>query len=200
MYSEDISIITNYIVVDAIILLHVITYKITSKHKKDVLLLVNYLLFKHFFRTSEYIEDVITDIVCAVIKINDLSILDEIFKKQTFYKFRLNYQKIISSCIEQRNIDCFNFIHLKYKEQIQYLKERNQHIRPLMISKESVRYLMKKKAYNMLSVVIELYLKELINMNGYINEIINNFDYNDDSCIRLVQFFNDKNKRKLKIK
>ena len=199
MYSENISIITKYIVVDAIILLNVIRYKINAKNKKDVLLLVNYLLFKHFFRTSEYIEDVITDIVCEVIKINDLSMLDEIFKKQTFYKFRLNYQKIITSCIEQRNIDCFNLINIKYKEQIQYLKERNQAIRLVMITKESVRYLMKKKSYNMLSLVIELYLKELINMNGYINEIVNNFDYNDDSCIRLIQFFNDRNKRKLKI-
>lgn len=200
MYSQEISIITNYIVVDALLLLHVIRYKITVKHKKDVFLLFNYLLFKHFFRTSEYIEDVITDIICDVIKINDISILNEIFKKQTFYKFKLNYQKIITSCIEHRNIECFEIIHIKCKEQNQYLKERNIPIRPLLITKESVRSLMKKKSYNMLIRIIELYLKEYINMNGYVDEIINNFDYKSEDCIKLVIYLNEKNKRKLKIK
>lgn len=200
MYSENTKDITKYIFIDAIILLHAIKYKISSKDKNGILALFNYLLFKHFFRTSEYVEDIITDIMCEVIKIGDMSILDELYKKQTFYKFKLNYQKLVRSCIEQNNITILEAINIKLKDQNDYLRERNLTIKPLLITKESVRYLMKRKSYKMLSRVIELYLMELINMNGYINEIVHNFDYDDIHCMELIRYMNPKNRLKIKRK
>jgi hypothetical protein len=189
--------ITQYIYVDAIILLNVIKYKISTKNKKDALFLFNYLLFKHFFRYSEYIEDIITDIVCEVIKYGDISILEEIYKKQIMYKFKLNYQKIINSCIQQKRLECLEIVHVKMCEQNQLLSGRNIPIHPLIITKDYVRILMKKKAYVLLSRVIELYLKEIINMNGYVNEIMHNFNYNNNECLELLRYFNDKNKNRI---
>lgn len=194
MYSADVHLITTYIFIDGIILLHAIRYKISIKDKKNILSLFNYLLFKHFFRTSEYIEDIITEIVCDVIKIGDVSILDEIYKKQAFYKFKLNYQKIINCCIEQKNIEFLEIVNIKMRQQNQLLKERNQTIRQLMITKESVRSLMKNKGYIMLDKIIELYLKDIININGYFNEIRYNFDYTNKECLKLLYYLNDKNR------
>jgi hypothetical protein len=196
-FCTDISLITQYIYVDAMILLHVIKYKISTKNKKDALFLFNYLLFKHFFRYSEYIEDIITDIVCEVIKYGDISFLEEIYKKQIMYKFKLNYQKIINNCIQQKRLECLELAHVKMCEQNQLLSGRNIPIRPLMITKDYVRILMKKKAYVLLSRVIELYLTEIINMNGYVNEIIHNFDYNNNECLGLLRYLNDKNKNRI---
>lgn len=200
MYSENTTDISKYIFIDAIILLHAIKYKISIKDKNGILSLFNYLLFKHFFRTSEYVEDIITDIMCEVIKVGDMLILDEIYKKQTFYKFKLNYQKLIRSCIEQNNIEVLELLNVKLKEQNGYLRERNVNIRPLLITKELVRSLMKRKSYKMLSRVIELYLVDVINMTGYINEIVNNFDYDNIDCVELLRYMNAKNKLKIKRK
>jgi hypothetical protein len=196
-FCSDISLITQYIYVDAMILLHVIKYKISTKNKKDALFLFNYLLFKHFFRYSEYIEDIITDIVCEVIKYGDISFLEEIYKKQNMYKFKLNYQKIINNCIQQKRLECLELAHVKMCEQNQLLSGRNIPIQPLMITKDYVRILMKKKAYFMLPRVIELYLSNIINMNGYVNEIINNFDYNNNECLELLRYLNDNNKNRI---
>ena len=71
MFTKDISVITKYIYVDVMILFNVIRYKINSKSTDDVLYLINYLLFKHFFRYSNYVEDIITDIACELIKKNN---------------------------------------------------------------------------------------------------------------------------------
>jgi hypothetical protein len=199
MFSEDLHTITKYIYIDGMILLHAILYKITLKETKDILLLFNYLLFTHFFRTSEYVEDIITDITCEIIKCGDIKILNEIYKKQMFYKFKLNYQKIINTCIQQKNLEFLEIVHVKMCEQNQFLRERerDRSIQPLLITKDSVRCLMKKKAYVVLSRVIELYLKADINMNGYVNEIINNFDYNNNECLELLRYLNDKNKNRI---
>lgn len=196
-FCSDISLITQYIYIDAMILLHVIKYNIGIKNKKNGLFLFNYLLFKHFFRYSEYIEDIITDIVCEVIKYGDISILEEIYKKQNMYKFKLNYQKIINTCIQQKRLGCLEIVHVKMCEQNQLLSGRNIPIQPLMITKDYVRILMKKKAYFMLSRVIDLYLVDIINMNGYVNEILHNFDYNNNECLGLLRYLNDKNKNRI---
>jgi|LakMenEpi03Aug12_release.lakeMendotaPanAssembly.Ray.scaffolds.fasta_scaffold161221_2 hypothetical protein len=196
-FCKGILLITKYIYIDAVILLNVIKYKISTKNKEDTLFLFNYLLFKHFFRYSEYIEDIITDIVCEIIKYDDILILDEIYKKQNMYKFKLNYQKIINSCIRQKRLECLELAHVKMSEQNQLLSGSNIPIQPLMITKDYVRIIMKKKAYFMLSRVIELYLSNIINMNGYVNEIINNFDYNNNECLELLRYFNDNNKNRI---
>lgn len=195
-FCSDISLITKYIYVDAMILLHVIRYKISIKNKKDALFLFNYLLFKHFFRYSEYIEDIITDIVCEVIKYGDISFLEEIYKKHNIYKFNLNYQKIINACIQQKRLECLEIAHIKMCEQNQLLRGRNMVIKPLIITKDYVRILMKKKAYSFLSRIIELYLSNMINMNSYVNEIMNNFEYNNE-CLELLKYLNDKNKNRI---
>ena len=196
-FCSDISLITQYIYIDVEILLHVINYKISIKNKKDALFLFNYLLFKHFFRYSEYVEDIITNIVCNVIKYGDISILDEIYKKQNMYKFKLGYQSIINSCIEQNSLDSLELVHIKMREQNQLLRGRNLSIQPLIITKDYVRLLMKKKEYRLLLKVIDLYLKECINMNGYVNEIMNNFEYKNDECLEILKYLNNKNKNKI---
>jgi hypothetical protein len=196
-FCSDISLITRYIYIEVDILLHVINYKISIKNKKETLFLFNYLLFKHFFRYSEYVEYIITDIVCNVIKYGDIFLLDEIYKKQGIYKFKLGYQKIINSCIQQKSVEYLELVHIKMVEQNQVLRGRNLSIQPLIITKDYVRLLMKKREYKLLLKVIDLYLKEYINMNGYINEIMNNFEYKNDECLEILKYLNDKNKNKI---
>jgi hypothetical protein len=193
-FCSDISLITRYIYVDAMILSHVIKYKISIKNKKDALFLFNHLLSIHFFRYSTYIDSIITDIVCDVIKYGYIPILEEMYKKQKMYKFNLNYQKIINSCIQQKRLECLELAHIKMCEQNQL---SGQLIKPLMITKDYIRILMKNKSYKILSRVIELYLNNIINMNGYMNEIINNFDYNNNECLELLKYLNDKNKNRI---
>lgn len=194
MFIEDITVITKYIFIEPIIIKSVIKYKIQIRDRINILALFNYLLFTHFFRTSEYMEDIITDIVCYIIKMKDMAILYNIYNKQKIYKFKLNYQKIINVCIERKDIELLDIINKKMCEQNYYNPI------PLIITKESIRFLMKTKSYTMLTRVIELYLKDMINLNSYVNEILFNFDYNNVECKKLLNYLNDKNKLKFKIK
>jgi len=193
-FTKDVQKITTYIYVDAIILLHVIKYKISIKERKNTLYLLKYLLFKHFFRYAEYIEDIISEVVCELIKYNDLVLMTELYNKQKMYKFKLNYQMIINCCIQQKNIECLEFIHCKMIEQNELLRSSGRIPQRLLITKESIRYLMKNKGYIMLSKIIEKYLRDVINMNGYSQEIIYNFDYKNKDCLTLLNYLNDTNK------
>jgi len=196
-FSTNVQLITTYIYIDPVILLHVIKYKISIKDKNNTSYLLKYLLFKHFFRYSEYIEDVISEIVCEVIKYNDISLLNEIYDKQKMYKFNLNYQMIINCCIQQKNIVCLELIHSKMLIQNQHLKNTGRTPNRILITKESVRSLMKNKGYTMLSKIIELFLREIININGYFNEIKYNFDYTNKECMKLLDYLNDKNRHSI---
>lgn len=193
-FSKNVHIITTYIYIDPVILLHVIKYKISIYDKKSTSYLLKYLLFKHFFRYSEYVEDIMSELLCEVIKYNEISLLNEIYDKQKMYKFNLNYQMIINCCIQQKNIVCLELIHSKMLIQNQHLRNTGRIPQPILITKESVRSLMKNKGYVMLSKIIELYLKDLININGYVNEIIYNFDYTNKDCLKLMDYLNPKNK------
>lgn len=193
-FSKNVQIITTYIYVDPVILLHAIKYKISIKDKKNISYLLKYLLFKHFFRCSKYIEDVISEIVCELIKYNEISLLNEIYDKQKMYKFKLNYQMIINCCIQQKNIVCLELIHSQMLTQNQLVRNTGRIPNSILITKESVRSLMKNKGYIMLSKIIELYLKDMININGYFNEIKYNFDYTNKECLKLVDYLNNKNR------
>lgn len=193
-FGKNVQLITTYIYIDPMILLHAIKYKISIKDKKNSSYLLKYLLFKHFFRYSEYIEDIISETVCEGIKYNDICLLNEIYEKQKMYKFNLNYQMIINCCIQQKNMICLELIHSKMLLQNQHLKNTGRIPKPILITKDYVRNLMKNKGYLMLCKLIELYLKELININGYVNEIIYNFDYNNKDCLKLLNYLNNKNK------
>lgn len=192
-FGKNVQLITTYIYIDPMILLHAIKYKISIKDRKNTSYLLKYLLFKHFFRYSEYIEDVISEIVCEVIKYNDVSVLNEVYDKQKMYKFNLNYQMIINCCIQQKNMCCLELIHSKMLLQNQLLRNTGRIPKHILISKESVRSLMKTKGYTMLAKIIELYLRDIININGYVNEIIYNFDYNNKDCLKLLDYLNNKN-------
>lgn len=193
-FSKNVHLITTYIYVDPVIVLHAIKYKISIKDKNNTLCLLKYLLFKHFFRYSEYIEDIISEVVCEAIKYNDIFLVTEIYDKQNMYKFKLNYQMIINCCIQQRNIVCLELIHSKMLIQNQLLRNTGRIPKQILITKEYVRNLMKNKGYSMLCKLIELYLRDIINFNSYINEIVYNFDYNNKECLRLLDYLNNKNK------
>jgi hypothetical protein len=193
-FSTNVQLITTYIYVDPVILLHAIKYKISIKDRKNISYLLKYLLFKHFFRYSEYIEDVISEIVCELIKYNDISLLHEIYDKQKMYKFKLNYQMIINCCIQQKNIICLELIHSQMLTQNQLIRNTGRIPNPILITKESVRSLMKNKGYIILNKIIELYLKDMININGYFNEIKYNFDYTNKECLKLLDYLNNKNR------
>lgn len=188
-YSKDISLITKYINVDPLIIFHSIRYKITIKHKKDILFLVNYLLFTHFFRYSDYIQDIITDIICDIIKIDDIFLLKEIYKKFNIYKFKLNYQKIINTCITSNKLECLELINTKMLQQNEQIK--------IIISREYIRLLMKNKHYKLLDRIIELYLGDMINLNIYMHEICISFNYKNDECLNLIKYMNEMNKKRI---
>jgi hypothetical protein len=193
-FTKDVQKITTYIYVDAVIIMHVIKYKISIKDRKNTSYLLKYLLFKHFFRYSEYVEDIISEIVCELIKYNDLVLITELYNKQKMYKFKLNYQMIITSCIQQKNTECLELVHSKMIEQNDLLINSGRIPQRVMITKESIRYLMKNKGYVMLHKIIELYLKDIININGYVQEIIYNFDYKNKECLKLLDYLNNKNR------
>ena len=197
MFTSDISVITKYIFVDAMILLHVIKYKINMKHDEDVLYLINYLLFKHFFRYSEFVEGILTEIACELVKKNHYYILELLYKKQDVYKFKLNYQKIINECMQQSYVKYLKLIYEKMNIQNKLLKSNNLEINHIIISKEYVHILMKNKYYDVLEKIIELYLGNIVNMDLYFNEIYNNYDKN---CSQLLKYFDKKNKEILKSK
>lgn len=198
-FSKDVQTLLTYIYVDPVILLHSIKYRISTRDDTNFKHLFKYLLFKHFFRYSEYIEDIVSEIVCEVIKYDRTSLLKTIYDKQDLYKFRLNYQMIITCCIQQKTIDYLELINIKMKEQNQRLRASGRGgVLPVMITKEHVRSLMKSKSYKMLERIINLYLKDVINIYGYVNEIINNFDTKNTDCLQLLKYLNDKNKNLIK--
>jgi hypothetical protein len=197
MFADDISIIIKSINIEAQILIHVINYKLRfgkwQSKNKDVLLLFDYLLFKHFFRASRYIENIVTDIICEVINIGDIYILNKIYEKQKFYKFKVDYQVILSSCIRRMSLEILEIINLQMNIQmvvnhinnVNNVNHVNTHI---IIKKEDIIYLMKKKSFKMLMRIIELYLGNMISMTGYMNCIIPFIDYNNKECIELVNY------------
>lgn len=195
-FCKDVQLILTYIYTDPVILLHAIKYRISIKDNANFNRLFKYLLFKHFFRYSDYIQDTVSEIICEVIKYDKLDLLTDIYDKQKLYKFKINYQMIITCCIQNKSIEYLELINLKMQEQNKFLRESGRGgVTPLMITKEHVRGLMKSKSYKMLDKVIRLYLKELININGYVIEIINNFDKDNKDCMQLLEHLNGKNKK-----
>jgi hypothetical protein len=194
-YSEDMTIITKYINVDPLIVLHTIRYKISVKNKKDTLYLLNYLLFKYFYKYSNYIEDILTDIVCDIIKFSDIYLLQEVYKKMSIYKFKLNYQKVINICITNNKIECLELINIKMLEQNYLLTEGRGD--KIIISREYIRLLMKNNSYKMLEKIIQLYLREMINLNIYMHEICTSFNYKSDECMNLLKYMNEMNKKRI---
>lgn len=192
MFYSDLSVITKYIFVEPVIILNVIKFKILNKNTKDINLLLNYLLFKHFFRYSSYIDDILTEIVCEVIKSNNyenIQILKMLYHKRQFYRFRLNYQKILNASMQQKYEDIIVLIH----------ENMIDNIRPILISKDYIRILMKNKYYKVLEKVIELYLGESINLKVYVDEIYYNFDNSNQECKNILKFLSIKNKNRFKI-
>lgn len=194
-FYDNLSIITKYIYIDAVILLNIIKYKIMNKKVHDTLYLINYLLFKHFFRYSRFIEDIITDIVCELIKSNDIeniNLLDSLYRKRKYYKFKLNYQKIINACMQQKHVDVIIVIYNNMMEQ----ENRD----PILITSDYIRLLMKNKYYKVLDKIIELYLGDTINMKKYVDELYNNFDRKNTECKRLLRYLNERNKNRFERK
>jgi len=194
MFCEDVSIVMKNIYVEEIILLHVIKYRISIKDRDNVVVLLNYLLYKHFFRYSEYIEDVLVDIMCEVIKYNDIVLLEEIYNKQKMYKFTLRYQKIVNACLKRGNIQLLQFINDKMVKQNKELRG-DMKIECIIITTDDIKGLMRNKLYSMLCKVIELYLGNTINMSGYMREIMNNFECNNNECMAILDYLNDVNKK-----
>ena len=192
MFYEDLSIITKYIYVEALILLNVIKFKILNRNVKDINFLLNYMLFKHFFRYSSFVDDILTEIACELIKSNNyenLQILRTLYNKRKLYKFRLNRQRIINASMQQKYEDIIVLIH----------ENMNDDTRPILISKDYIRLLMKNRYYKVLEKVIELYLGETINLKGYVDEIYYNFD-NSKECKKILRFLSEKNKSRFKTK
>lgn len=193
MFYNDLSIITKNIYVDALIILNVIKFKILNKNTKDISFLLNYLLFKHFFRYSGLsINDILTEIVCELIKSNNyenVDVLRMLYHKKKFYRFRLNHQRIINASMQQKYEDVIVLVH----------ENINDDVRPVLISKDYIRLLMKNRYYKVLEKVIELYLGETINLKGYVDEIYYNFD-NSKECKKILRFLSEKNKSRFKLK
>lgn len=186
MFVSDISIIINSVHVEAQILMHVINYKLKLDKHKDVLILFDYLLFKHFFRTSQYVENIITDIICEVINVGNIYILNKIYEKQKYYKFNIEYQIILNSCIKRMSLEILDIINLQMISQ--NTNRAIPIVQHIIIRKEDIIYLMKKKSYKMLIKIIELYLGNMITMNGYMKCITPYIDYKNKECLQLVDY------------
>lgn len=186
MFACDISIIIKSIHIESEILMDVINYKlrygIWENKYKDVLLLFDYLLFKHFFRTSRYIEDIITDIICEVINVGEIYILNKIYAKQKYYKFKVDYQIILTKCIKRMSLEMLEIINLQMNVQ------NINSLQRIIIKKEDIMYLMTKKSYKILLRIIELYLGSTITMNGYMNYITPYIDYTNKECLQLLDY------------
>ena len=201
LFYNNISLVTKHIFIEANILMHVITYKIYEKSNLDVFYLIDYLLEKH--HASNYIGSILSDIICGAINNECKTILKYIYIKNETYMCNLNYQKIINVCIQQKDVRFLVFINEKMLEQ--YKKTESQSESQslsndenfIIITKEQVRIAMINKNFKVLVKVIELYLDEYINLKMYFNEILNNFDYNEPNCLKILKFLNDENKQKL---
>lgn len=202
--------ITEHIFIEPEILSLAIQFKLNKLNENSdaIKLLFNYMLFKHFFKNDKYnqIEDIITKIICNVIKNKNsttkskMDILKTIYLKQQYYKFTIYYQQILS--INDNLLDFIDFIYEKQIEQNLYRKSKNLDIQHIIIPKEKIFYLMTHKQYKILYKVIDLFLQENINMNIYFNIILDHFNIYDEDCKTLTKLkvLTTENKNKLIMK
>jgi hypothetical protein len=200
IFKKNVKVVTNYIQIDAIMLSQVIKSKINLNDITNVLYFINYLLYKHFLRYTRYIEEILSDIICDIIRLSNINkyynILVKIYEKQIKYKFILNYQKIINACMQQTHIEYLSLVYTKMMVQKKMLKLEDRDIYPIIISKDYFRNLLKNNNYVILDKIIELFLGDKINMYIYFNEIYNNFD-KSANCNNLFHYLTDKNRTKL---
>ena len=201
LFKKNVKTITNYIQIDPVILVQVIKNKIMLHNTTNIFFLINYLLYKYFFKYSSFIQESISDIICELICSSNFSInyniLIKIYDKYNKYKFILNYQKIINACMRQSHTEYIDLIHNKMIEQKKIIKLDENDIYPIVISKDYIRNLLKNKHYLMLDKIIELFLGDKINMYIYFNEIYNNFDTSTRNCNSLFKYLTNENKLKL---
>lgn len=157
--------------------------------------IIKYTL-KNYSRYQTYIDEILTDITCSLIKTNNIISLNYLYVFYTTYKFNLNYQKLFNSCMEQSNSNIIDFINDKMNQRI-ISNNPNFIISPIIIKKECIRNLMQSKNYKVLDRIIYLYLGSMINMNMYFKEILSLYDPNNKDCANLIIHFNIENKIKL---
>jgi len=201
LFKKNITLITKYISIDVVILSQVIKSKLNLNDVTNVVFLINYLLHKHFFKYPRYIEEILSDIICNIIRLSNFThyynILIKIYQKQPKYKFILNYQKIVNACMQQTRVEYLSLIHAKIIEQKKILKLQDMDIYPIIISKDYFRNLIKNRNYAMLDKIIELFLGDKINMSIYFNEIYDNFDTSTRECDNLFNHLTNINRLKL---
>ena len=187
--SKDILyIITRYIFLVPEVLFNIIQLKLKQNKKLDVKILLDYMLFKHFYKYNDYINDILTQIVCDCIKYDRLDCLQYIYSKQKHFRFIINYQDIF-------NITTLD-THVKYLHLINTKLEGN----PVIILPNQIYNIMINKQFKILDCIIDLYLGETINMNRYFDIIYSHFDITNDDCKVLTRFFNTENQKKLECK
>ena len=185
------------------ILKNVIIQKTTKKiNTQQINNIIKYILFKHYFRYSMYIDEILTDITSSLIKTNNIISLNYLYVCYTTYKFKLNYQIILNSCMEQSNSNIIDFVNDKMNEQNNLMISNNPNfsIPKILIKKKYITNLMKSKNYKVLDKIISLYLGSMINMNMYFKEILQLYDASNPCCANLTIHFSIENKTLLKTK
>lgn len=161
--------------------------------------MIKYMLFKHFFYSSNtypiYFENILTNISCHFIKTNNIISLEYLFGYYHLYKFKLNYQRLINTCLEYPKSKVISIV---YK---QMNKQGTEEFAPVIIKKEYITNLMKHKQYKIIEQIITLYLGDNININInmpiYFKEILKLYDKNNKDCVRLSFYFLEEYKNML---
>lgn len=152
--------------------------------------MIKYMLFKHFFYSSKtypiYFENILTNISCHFIKTNNIISLEYLFGYYHLYKFKLNYQRLINTCLEYPNNKVISIVYKQMNKQ-----ENNE---PVIIKKEYIINLMEHKQYKIIEQIIALYLGDNINMPIYFKEILKLYDKNNKDCVRLSFYFSEEYK------
>ena len=195
------NLIKKYISVPIEVLENAILFKIRKNKVKEAELLIEYLFFKHFWRNSYYVQSKITTIIIECLKNDNEIILRYIYLKRKHYGFLVNYQTVITFIMSQKNIKYIDFIEEYRLEQNTNASINQQQF--ILISPDSIYYLMVNKVFNVLCKIINIYLGDTINLNRYIDCITNNYNKECDIAFEetdVMNNFSKKNKLLLKEK
>ena len=198
---NNLQLIKKYINIPIEVLEYSIFLKINEHQTEEAKLLIEYLFYKHFWRNNEYVQDKITTIITKCILHDNRNILEFIYNKRQYYKFLVNYQRVLMFLMSQKSIKYINYIENKRIQQNEEckLKERFNLVQIIMITPESINNMMINNNYKVLVKIIDIYLGNHINLYSY-SKYITPFD---TECLKvfketgILEYFDDKNKQRL---
>lgn len=130
---------------------------------------IRYFLIKSTFgnkRNTNYSNDYfLSDIFFEIINHNRIELMEHILQKRDFLHIYFDYSSVILKCIEQNRIEMLNIL----------LKHHNstfQNKKPLYITGNLIKNIIEEGYFEMLYWIVDNLLGNMINLNHYIQCII----------------------------